>query len=929
MRRISRLFVILFMIGGRWGYSLEKNPIEFSLKASEEIMSVHVVGDFNNWSKTAHPLIYNSEDDIWRTVIELDSGAYEYRLLINGLNYIKDPANQHWRGGYSNSVKYVLTPQQPLLKSLTPGPGTIIRGKSFWIKAEYWSGVEKYAIDPLASGMFIGDIQLKMEYLAEKQLIRAQTPELTNGEYLIRLQAVDVAGNRALPESCLVIVNAENQPPKVEAGHTIIAGVGEQVMLHTGLCYDPDLDPIQKYQWRIISKPEMSKIKLTDNDRFFPAFKPDQIGRYVFGVKVSDDFSSSAEDSVDVYAFTRRKYPSAFQLADSTFKRIFETPIDSVYVAGEFNRWSTTENRLYDYDHDGVWNGWVDLEPGEYEYKFFVNNRHWLPDPHNPLRISDGWNGYNSIKKVTLNLAPAIAVNPHFQPGTILFDASKTTSKTGKKISFFWYQDINNPERFELLGKESLKIPLPKTDGGYYYYLVASDSLGSSAKKTIVLKVNDRQVQIQDFSATPEWSDDAIIYEIYVKQFTPQGTLQGVIEKIPYLKTLGVNCIWLMPIFESPTEDGYGPTNFFRIAPQLGTDEDLRELIAKAHEAGIKVMLDFIANHTSDQHQYFISAFRDRYSAFRDWFGWYDVADNSNFYSYKFHNDWDRLPNLNYSNPQVRSYILEVARYWANFGVDGFRCDVAWGVPHDFWKLFRREIKKTHPDFLILNETLPRTPAYHDDEFDMSYDTDFYGNLLDVMSGRKPLSAIEYGLNKTKRNYPASAQNLRYLENHDMDRFISQFSISKTKLAATLLFTIPGTPLLLYGQEFGLREKLPLMDWARIGDGMFAFYNKLIKLRRYHSCFRRGKMIKVPTNHEELVYAYLRRDASNTFLVVLNLSPEPLECQLLSDDFMKSITSQPYFEEVLKNDRIVIRKMDAKKIKLTLEPETSYIYQLK
>ena len=96
---------------------------------------------------------------------------------------------------------------------------------------------------------------------------------------------------------------------------------------------------------------------------------------------------------------------------------------------------------------------------------------------------------------------------------------------------------------------------------------------------------------------------------------------------------------------------------------------------------------------------------------------------------------------------------MDIATYWAYLNIDGYRCDVAWGVPHDFWKLFRRHIKNINPDILTLDETLPRSPEYHDDEFDISYDTDFYGSLLDVFNNRKPLSAIEYGLQKTKTNY--------------------------------------------------------------------------------------------------------------------------------------------------------------------------------
>ena len=914
-------------MGEQFAGAQEEFPTSFKLKAPFETSSVHVVGDFNEWSKTSNPLIYSSERDVWETTINLAAGAYEYRFLINSMNWIKDPANFNWGGEKSNSIIYVKEPKQPVLKKLKPETGSVIRENIFKISAEYWDGRERNELDVKTSKIYIDASPQQIEYIPEKRLIRCYTPKLQDGEHEIKIEAVDNNGNRALPLSSIILVNAENKPPQVDAGYTIIAGVEDEVILNSGTCYDPDFEPLEKYRWRIISKPRLSKAKLKNSKTAFPTIKPDKVGRYVMGLKVSDGYLYSAEDSVDIYGFVRRKYPTEFQFSDSTFTKIYESPVDCVSVAGEFNQWSVIANKMNDYNNDGIWTAWINLEPGEYEYKIVVNGKHWIADPINPDKVADGWNGFNSVKKVSLNLAPFIEVNSSFRPGAILFDAANSYSKTGKELSFFWYQDINNPERYLLTGKERLKIPIPQKPGIYYFYLVVSDSFGSSAKKTIVLKVKDRKVQIQDFSEPPDWAKDAIVYEVFVKKFTPEGTFKGVISKIPYLKSLGINCIWLMPIFESPTENGYGPTNFYRLSPEYGTKNDLKELINSAHQAGIKVVIDFIANHTSDRHRYFVSAFQNQFSVFRDLYCWYKLEEDVLYYQYKFHNDWDRLPNLNYENPQVRKLILDVATKWAEFGIDGFRCDVAWGVPHDFWKLFRRQLKNINPDILLLDETLPRSPKYHDDEFDISYDTDFYGNLLDVMNGRKPVSAINYGLQKTNTNYPAHTLNLRYMENHDMERFISQYSIKKTKLAATLLFTIQGTPLILYGQEIGLRDKLPAMDWSRDGDDLYNFYHKLITLRRNNTCLRRGKMVKISTDVEDKVYAYLRHGDNNSFLVVLNLSKERLDCQLLVKNILNLNKEKNYFEELLSGARINIKLLDSSKIKLKLQPETAYIFK--
>ncbi|MBN1155213.1 hypothetical protein JXB12_09880 [candidate division KSB1 bacterium] len=903
-------------------------PVTFSIKAPSAASSVALVGDFNSWSASLNPLHYVIDTDSWETTIELEPGQYEYRFLINGVNWIKDPENPHWGGMNSNSIAYVLHPGQPRLVDISPETGIIINTDIVRLQANFVDGIEKNGISIEESRVQVDGRDIEYHYVPEKNEIRAFSPRLKEGEHDIKIEAVDTKGNKALPVKSNILVNNHNVTPIADAGYTIITGVNEQVSLNSGASYDDDLEPIVRYRWSLLSRPERSDASLDNNRRAYPSFIPDKTGRYVFSLEVNDIAGESSSDTVDVYAFVRRKYPTEFVFADTNFVRVYESDVDCVSVAGEFNQWSTVAHQMKDYNHDGVWTAWVDLDPGEYEYKFVVNNQHWIIDPLNPNKIADGWNAFNSVKRVTLNLAPRIAVEPSFRPGAILMDASASESVTGKDLKYYWYQDINNPERYELNDEAKIKIPIPTTSGVYYYYLVVSDSFGSGSQETLVLKVKNRKVQIQNFSASPDWARDAIIYEIFVEKFTSQGNLRGVIDKIPYLKELGINCIWLMPVFESPTENGYGPTDFFRIDHQYGNEDDLKELVTSAHQAGIRVVLDFIANHTSDQHRFFVSSFENRYAVFRDWYKWKDSEQERLFYRYEFYNDWDRLPNLNHANPQVRKYLMDVALYWLNSGIDGYRCDVAWGVPHDFWKIFRRTLKNQNPDFLLLNETLPRNPLYHDNEFDMSYDTDFYGNLLDVFRGRKPISAIQTGIDKTNLNYPDQALSLRYIENHDMERFISQFDINTTKLAATLIFTLPGTPLMLYGQEFGMTDRLPTMDWGYSEQSLYTFYHKLILLRRHHSCLRRGELIKITTDHEDKLYAYARQSENERFLVLMNLSQETLDCQLYLKSSFPELRGRIYAEEMLSGRKMALTISENSILTYKIESETSVIIKL-
>ena len=904
--------------------------VKFSLRAPKNTQSVAVVGNFNNWNKNAHPMLDEDGDGTWETEISLPPGVYQYRFLLNGTRWIKDPQNPLWSGPYSNSTLYVTATNAPQLTNLKPATGSVLRHGSVTIRVDYRTDWRKIPPDAKHSTISLNGEKLDFVFNEKESRIEVFPGKLKDGEYLLKMDIRDSLGNAIPPVTSYFIVNVVNAPPVADAGFTTISAVNSSVTLNSGVSYDPDREPLQKFRWKMIRKPAHSNAKLKNARSPFPTFVPDKVGRYIFTLQLSDGKTHSNIDTVDVYSFVRHDYPVKFEIADSIFFRQFEQSIDSVSVAGEFNNWSANATPLYDYNHDGVWTTWVNLDPGEYEYKFVVNGKHWIPDPQNNRKVPDGWNGYNSVIASTKNLAPIISVQQRFAPGKIVLDAAKSQAQMGDALEFLWFQDINNPQRFELRSSPTLEIPQPKQNGTYYFYLVARDKYGNTSQETIALFVEKGTAKIANFNQTPDWARDAIVYEIFPRKFHPDGSLRGIIEKLPYLKSLGINCIWLMPVWEGPTEHGYGPSDFFRIESDYGTMNDFRELLHKAHASGIRVLMDFVANHTSDQHPYFVSAFQNRFSAFRDWYHWKDEAAENSIYSYEFHNDWDTLPNLNYENPNVRRYVLDAAKFWAHIGVDGYRCDVAWGVPHDFWKRFRRELKQINPDILLIDEVLPRSPAYHRDEFDMSYDTDFYGNVLDVLQKKKPLTAIEYGLRKTEKNYPGNTLDFRYLENHDLERFVKSFGVHKTKLAATLLLTVPGTPLIYYGQEIGLTEKTPFMDWDAVGNELYRFYQKLILLRREHNCFRRGKMIKIPTDHEQDIYAYVRFTEKEQFLVVLNFGEAIAQCRFAIPNqisFFKS-AGKLTLRDALGYETVPMKFIDPSHFQMSLPAGTGKIFRL-
>ena len=864
---------LLGILGLLLGTASAEN-VKFQYLAPAGTQSVTLAADFNQWSKSATPLTDEDGNGVWETTLILNEGTYEYRFVVDGEKWVRDPLNPYYGGDHSNSIIHIKHPRQPTLKLLEPKPGTQILSKPFRIMARFVPGENQHPIHLASTLVLLDSTALPFRFDTTTQKIFSTGKEMAEGEHWITIKTRDQVGNVAFPVCVLVNINQHDQPPIAHAGYTQVVSANQLVQLNGGLSFDPDQDPIIEYHWEIISAPAAKPV-LDHSNGAFPVFTPLSPGRYVFALKLKAGGLVSQPDTVDVFVIQRQKPVTVF----SWQPEANSPKVSSVSLVGEFNNWQPGRDTLRYNPLTQSWQIALDLAPGEYEYKFVINKSQWLPDPVNPLRVADGWSGFNSIIRVTYPQTSIPTPRVSTVSGNQILLNIQENQNLNPGLKFRWFQEIHNPVLFSTVHQWNRRVTIPRIDTTFSFYMIASDSLAAGPVKIVNLTTHDDLPELFDLSQSPQWAQDAIIYEIYVRQFTPEGTLNGVLSKLPYLQSLGINCIWLMPIFESPQEHGYGPTHFFQVDAEYGTNADLKNLVNAAHQMGIRVLLDFIANHTSDQHRYFQSAFLNPQSIFRNWFRWRSDSLLPDGLIYEYHNDWDALPNLNYDNPNVWHFMLDVARYWLEYGIDGYRCDVAWGVPHHFWKTFRREIKQLSPDCLLLNEVLPRAPAYHDYEFDMSYDTDFYGNLLDVLQHKKPVTAIHYGLHKTNINYPATALSLRYLENHDLPRFIKEYGFERTKLAATLLFTIPGTPLLYYGQELGMTEQRAPMPWTESGNDLFPFYQMLISIRQENQALRSTGFIKVDTNQDE-VYAYLRGDLERQFLIVLNFSEKAVPCQI-------------------------------------------------
>jgi len=412
-----------------------------------------------------------------------------------------------------------------------------------------------------------------------------------------------------------------------------------------------------------------------------------------------------------------------------------------------------------------------------------------------------------------------------------------------------------------------------------------------------------------DNDPPPAWTKDAIIYQIFADRFFnttddfPQtedkpslkcnGTLKGIIEKLDYIAELGVNCVWFTPVFPSPTYHGYDATSFFEINPRLGTKDDFKNLIDGAHERGMRVLMDFVPNHWSNQHPSFVEATQDQNSPY---FKWYTFEQWPHEYKCFFTSRG--LPQINLRYPPARDHVLEAAKYWLEFGVDGYRVDYCIGPTPDFYADFRRVTRTTKPDSWTFGEAVDPPDSQLTFEGGMDGALDFMlleGLRKTFAFGTWTAKQFAEFLERHESYFPTSFSRPSFLDNHDMNRFIwvAHNDVRKLKLAALCQFTLVGAPVIYYGTEVGLSQhndvmqngraiheetRLPMLWDEDQNNELLEFYRELIRTRKNQSALMLGTRETIFANEE--VIAYRRTDSTNTLLCVMNISEKALELDL-------------------------------------------------
>jgi glycosidase len=381
---------------------------------------------------------------------------------------------------------------------------------------------------------------------------------------------------------------------------------------------------------------------------------------------------------------------------------------------------------------------------------------------------------------------------------------------------------------------------------------------------------------------SPAWLRDGVIYEVFPRDFSPAGNLNAVTASLDELKDLGVTILWTMPIhpigekcrkgdFGSP----YSIKDFYAVDPHYGTLDDFKRFVAEAHKRDMKVIMDLVANHTSwdnaliQQHpDYYLQDAHGKIIPPDP--GWLDVA------------------GLNYANPALRQYIIAMMKYWVqSCNVDGFRCDVAWNVPKDFWEEARAQLESVKPDIILLAEA--SKPEFLVKAFDLDYAFPMLSTLNDVLLKGAPASNLRATWEESLRQFPRDSLHMRVTDDHDEPRAVTRFGMHGALAASALMFTLDGVPLLYNGMEVGdatesgdpaLFEKLPVFWSPKDRPPLRKIYHNLIQLRKENATFRDGRVIWLHNSNEGSLVTFERSDDTNEFVVVINFSNRPIQGQV-------------------------------------------------
>lgn len=418
-----------------------------------------------------------------------------------------------------------------------------------------------------------------------------------------------------------------------------------------------------------------------------------------------------------------------------------------------------------------------------------------------------------------------------------------------------------------------------------------------------------------DIVSVPEWAKDAVVYNIFPDSFATGraylsgkpvekelngekvrgklgGTIRGIAENAGYLKGLGFNAIYINPIFAAGEYHKYDLLDYYQVDPCFGTNEEFKEMVELYHENGMKVIVDGVFNHCGWK----FFAFNDvvekgENSRYKDWFYRLEFPvvrpENGEIYpGYECFGYERMMPKLNTQNPEVIDYFCKVCQYWLReYGIDGWRLDVASEVDDRFWENFYRAAKEVNPEAILIGEVWETARHWLDGKkFDSAMNYDFRKHCRRFFAERS-IDAYEFDGRVTNMRMRYRQQTvytqLNLLDSHDVSRFLSLCGGDERsyKLAVLFQMTFPGIPSVFYGDEKGIcgvleEEYRAPMKWDQAEDALFTFYKKAIGLRREYAALRQGEYRTLNAERGSGLYIYARETDSVTIVIAMNVSDE-------------------------------------------------------
>ena len=419
----------------------------------------------------------------------------------------------------------------------------------------------------------------------------------------------------------------------------------------------------------------------------------------------------------------------------------------------------------------------------------------------------------------------------------------------------------------------------------------------------------------EEMFEVPQWAANKVVYQIFPSRFAASqpvdkklwykapithmddlhGNLRGIMEHLDYIENLGIDVLYMTPIFKSNSCHKYDTIDYYQIDPSFGTTEDLKELVQKAHERGMKVVLDAVYNHTGRD----FFAFQDilekgEKSRYLDWYFIDELPPKNEMGeipNFKCFGYYGGMPKLNLKNPEVEKYVTDVACYWIKeCDIDGWRMDVGDEISHFFWKNFRKAIKAVKKDMLIIGEIWHYAGDFLEgDEWDTVMNYPFYLNMIDLLADtRINVSQFVQNLGYLKGRLNKKCYPLMWnlIDSHDTARFLHLCNDNKKKqhLAAAFQLLLPGMPMVYYGDEFAMPgandpdcRRGMYWDEEYQDKEMFQWYKKLLQIRKTHTCVVEGELIEISAKDEEETIVMIRKNGEETIAMIFNCSTEMKE----------------------------------------------------